>query len=58
MIYEQFPPSVLTAVVSAISYEADEVAEFVTACVNVTGGDLARPVSVIVNTQDDCAEGV
>ena len=48
---------VLTAVVSEGSYQVGETEEYVSACVNISGGDLARPVRVAVMTANGSAEG-
>ena len=48
---------VLTAVVSEGSYQVGETEGYVSACVNISGGDLARPVRVAVMTANGSAEG-
>ena len=48
---------VLTAVVDQTNYQVEETAGYVTVCVNISGGALARPVAVTVMTQDGSAIG-
>ena len=49
---------VLTAVVSEGSYQVGETEEYVSACVNISGGDLARPVRVAVMTLFHCGQAI
>ena len=49
--------AVLAAVVSQTTYETDEEEEYVTVCVNISGADLARDITVSVSTQDITATG-
>ena len=49
--------SVLTAVVAEDTYQVEEAVGFVPVCVDISGGALARSVTLQVMTQDGTAQG-
>lgn len=47
----------VVATVTRVFYDAPEVEEFINVCVQLSGATLDRPVTVLVSTEDDTAEG-